>query len=128
MLRKKNPIGWQILLSVLVHKKVMLQNWKNKEVKLDRGLGNSNTIMARLSKREWENKALTEYTKIKPVFSVPYSRGVNAGATIKRQKCWLNTFHMRCLKSILNISWQDHILCSCILLCAKILSVYSLLH
>lgn len=65
--------------------------------------------MARLSKREWDNKALTEYTKIKPAFSVPYSRGVNPGATIKRQKCWLNTFHMLCFKSILNISWQDHI-------------------
>ena len=40
----------------------------------------------------------------------------------------LNVFHLRCLRRILSISWQDHIANSAVLERAGILSVYTLLR
>ena len=44
-----------------------------------------------------------------------------------RQEHRLNAFHMRCLRRVLGISWQDHITNSDVLLRAGIPSMYSLL-
>ena len=53
--------------------------------------------MARLTKRVWENRALTEHTKIRVyqacVLSILFY-GSESWATYMRQEHWLNTFHM----------------------------------
>ncbi len=66
--------------------------------------------MAELSKRVWGNKARTEHTKIRVYQACILSTqlyGSKSWTTYKRQERRLSTFHMSCLKRILNISWQD---------------------
>ena len=100
------------------------------DVELDRRLGKANTTMARLSKRVWENASLTRHTK-----SLVYQAcvlttllyGSETWTTYMRQEHRLNAFHMRCLRRILGISWQDHITNSDVLLRARVPSMYSLL-
>ena len=53
--------------------------------------------------------------------------GSEAWTTYMHQERRLNTFHMRCLKRILGIKWQDHIPYSEILNRAGMLSIYALL-
>ena len=107
-----------------------ISNILSLDVELDRRLGKSNTIMARLTKRVWENNALTEHTKIRVYQACVLSTllyGSESWSTYMRQECQLNAFHMQCLKRILGISWQDHNPHNDILQRAKITSMYSLL-
>lgn len=68
--------------------------------------------MARLSKRVWENKKLTINTKVKVYHSCVLSTllyGSEAWILSSSQERKLNTFHMRCLRRLLGITWQDRI-------------------
>ena len=70
------------------------------DIELDRRLGKSNTIMARLTKRVWENTALTLHTKIRVYQACVLStllHGSESWTTYIKQELRLNSFYMRCL-------------------------------
>ena len=86
--------------------------------------------MARLSKRVWENSSLTRRTKIlvyQACVLTTLLYGSEAWTTYMRQEHRLNAFHMRCLRRILGISWQDHIPNRDVLVRAGVSSMHSLL-
>ena len=100
------------------------------DTEINRRIGKAACTMAKLTKRVWENKMLTENTKMRIyqtcVLSIlPY--GSESWTTYMCQERRLNTFHIRCLKRIFGITWQDRIPYSDILDRARIRSMYSLL-
>ena len=76
---------------------------------LQKRIGNT---MARLVKRVWTNNKLLEHTKIQVYSACVLSTLLYGGEswTIHASKEHkLNVFHVRCLRRILNIKWQDRI-------------------
>ncbi|KAI0208446.1 hypothetical protein LSAT2_006873, partial [Lamellibrachia satsuma] len=97
---------------------------------INRRIGKAACTMAKLTKRVWENKMLTENTKMRIYQACVLSTllyGSESWTTYMCQERRLNTFHMRCLKRILGITWQDRIPYSDILDRARIRSMHSLL-
>ena len=83
-----------------------------------------------MTKRVWENRLLTEDTKMRVYQACVLSTllyGSEAWTTYQRQEHRLNTFHMGCLGRILDIRWQDRIPNSDILTRAGIPSIFSVL-
>jgi hypothetical protein len=75
-------------------------------------IGKAATTMSRLSKRIWENGKLTNKTKILVYEACVLSTLLYGGetwSTYSHQEKRLNSFHMRCLRRILGIRWQDKI-------------------
>ena len=75
-------------------------------------IGKASTNFGRLSSRVWKNHHLAIKLKIKVytacILSVLlYSN--ETWSTYRRQKKRLNAFHFRCLRSILGVSWRDHV-------------------
>ena len=75
-------------------------------------IGKASTAMARLTKRVWDNSMLTLGTKMKVYQACVLS------TLLYRSEAWtlyfcqqhkLNTFHLRCLRRLLGITWQDRI-------------------
>jgi len=61
-----------------------ISNTLSLDKELDRRLGKANTIMSRLTKRMWENNALTVHTKVKvyqPAFSAHFYMEVRPGVS-----------------------------------------------
>ncbi|KAK4323051.1 hypothetical protein Pmani_006235 [Petrolisthes manimaculis] len=86
--------------------------------------------MARLAGRVWDNPMLTTNTKVKVYQACVLSTllyGSGAWTLYSRQERRLNTFHMRCLRKILNITWEDHVPNKDVLAQAGIPSMYALL-
>ena len=68
--------------------------------------------MAKQNKRVWQNISLTMNTKLRvyqPCLISILLYGSETWAPHARQETKLNLFHMRCLKRILGITWQDRI-------------------
>ena len=79
---------------------------------LDIRIGKAATTMNRLNKRVWENNRLSAATKMKLYAACVISTllyGSEAWATYAKQEQRLNVFHLRCLRRILKIQWQDKI-------------------
>ena len=57
-----------------------------------------------------------------------FLHGSETWTNYMRQEHRLNAFHMRCLRRVLGVNWQDHITNSDVLLRAGIPSMYSLLN
>ena len=75
-------------------------------------IGKAATTMSRLTKRVWENRKLTAKTKVRVYQACLFSAllyGSEAWSTYSHQEKRLNSFHMRCLRRILFIKWQDKI-------------------
>ena len=68
------------------------------EAEINKRIGKAASATSRLSTRVWENTNLTTNTKI-----AVYNACVLS--TLRR----LNSFHLRCLRRILGISWQDRV-------------------
>ncbi|KAL8602544.1 hypothetical protein ACOMHN_062332 [Nucella lapillus] len=86
--------------------------------------------MARLSKRVWENSMLTIKTKTQVYQACVLSTllyGSESWILYTRQERRLNTFHVRCLRRILGISWQDRVPNKDVLARAGIHSMFALL-
>ena len=82
----------------------------NKE--LDRRIGKACTTFSKLSERVWTNKKLTIKTKTSVYSACVLSTllyGCESWAIYATQEKRLNTFHMRCLRRILNIKWDDRV-------------------
>lgn len=75
-------------------------------------LGKAATTFGRLTKRAWENRKLTIKTKIAIYRACVVSTllyGSETWTTYARQETKLNSFHLRCLRRILGIKWQDRV-------------------
>jgi len=100
------------------------------DTELSKRIAKASATMARLTKRVWENKLLTEKTKTRVYQACVLSTllyGSETWTTLMRHERRLNTFHMRCLKRLLEIKWQDRIPYSDILERAGIPSMYAIL-
>ena len=84
----------------------------NLDLELNGRIGKASSTMGRLSRRVWENTKHTTNTKIAVYRAcVPSSLmcGSECWTLYSRQEQRLNTFHLRCIRRILGISWQQHI-------------------
>ncbi|GAB1611165.1 uncharacterized protein LOC115228424, partial [Argonauta hians] len=66
----------------------------------------------RLTKRVWNNKMLTIRTKVKVYQACVLSTllyGSETWTLYSHQERRFNTFHMRSLRRLLGITWQDHV-------------------
>ena len=84
----------------------------NLDTELNSRIGKASSAMARLSKRAWDNSMLTIKTKITVYQTCVLTTllyGSECWTLYSRQERRLNTFHLRCIRRILGISWQDHI-------------------
>lgn len=79
---------------------------------INRRLGKASTTFGRLSKRVFDNKNLTIKTKVRVYEACVLSillYGAESWTTYRRQELKLNSFHMRCLRNILGLRWQDKV-------------------
>ena len=86
-------------------------------------IGKAAEVMANLNKRVWDNAHLTTKTK-----TSVYQACVLSTLLYGRQRTkQLNSFHMRCLRKILRIKWQDKITNVEVLNKCQMLSMHSIL-
>ena len=88
------------------------------------------TAMARLAKRVWDNSLLTTNTKMKVYQACVLSillYGSETWTLYSRQEHRLNVFHLRGLRRILGITWQDRVSNTKVLAQARIPSMFALL-
>jgi len=101
------------------------------DVELNKRIGMASTTLSKLTKRVWENKHMTTVTKISVYKACIISTllyGSESWTTYSKQERKLQTFHLRCLRRILGISWQDKVTSNEILSRAGIPSMYTLLR
>ncbi|XP_049955207.1 uncharacterized protein LOC126471151 [Schistocerca serialis cubense] len=75
-------------------------------------IAKASSVMARLKNRIWNNGLLTTKTKLKVynacvISTLLYS--CETWTTLSRQESRLNSFHLCCLRKILQISWGDRV-------------------
>lgn len=107
-----------------------LSNNLSLEDELNARIGKAATAMARLAKRVWDNTMLTSNTKMKVYQACVLSTllyGSEAWTLYSRQEHRLNAFHMRCLRRLLGITWQDRVTNNDVLARAGMPSMYALL-
>ena len=100
------------------------------DTELDRRIGKATSTMARLTSRVWTNSKLTTATKMSVYRACVVSTlmyGSEAWTTYAKHEKRLDVFHMRCLRRILNIHWQDKITNTEVLHRASLPSMYTLL-
>ena len=100
------------------------------DTELNRRIGKVSTTMSRLTKRVSRNGKLTENTKIQVHRACVLSTllyGSEPWTLHARHEHKLNTFHLRNLRRILNIIWQDKVSNTEVLERANLPSMYSLL-
>ncbi|XP_050707960.1 uncharacterized protein LOC126993145 [Eriocheir sinensis] len=100
------------------------------DAELNRRIGKAATTMSRLTKRVWSNNKLSEHTKIQVYRACVVSTllyGSESWTLRARQERKLNSLHMRCLRRILNITWQDKITNNTVLERAGMTSMFTLL-
>ena len=98
---------------------------------LNRRIGRACTTFAKLTERVWQNKKLTINTKIAVYRACVLSTllyGSECWTLYAHQKSRLNTFHMKNLRRILNISWDDYITNNEVLRRAGIDSLHTILQ
>ena len=100
------------------------------ESELNKRIGKAATTMNRLKKRAWSNNKLTEHTKVQIYKACVLSTllyGSETWTMHAHHEKRLNVFHMRQLRFILNITWQDKTSNKAILHKANIPSMFTLL-
>ena len=100
------------------------------DIEINKRIGKASAIMAKPTQRVWKNSLLAQNTKVRVYQACILSTllyGSETWIIYMRQEHRLNTFHMRCLRRILDIKWQDHIPNNDILTRTGVLSMYSLL-
>ncbi|XP_063584666.1 uncharacterized protein LOC134762226 [Penaeus indicus] len=90
----------------------VITNDSSLEKELSSRIGKAATAFSRLTTRAWRNRSLTEKTKgaiYKACVLSVLLYGSETWPTYARQERKLHAFHMRCLRSILGITWQDKV-------------------
>ena len=82
------------------------------DAEINSRIGKAASCMARLSKRVWENERLTIKTKAQVYQACVLSTllyGSETWTLYAKQTQRLHTFHMRCLRRLLGVTWKDHV-------------------
>ena len=82
------------------------------ETELNQRIGKASSTLSRLTKRVWDNKKLTEHTKTQVYKACVLSTllyGSEAWTLMAHQENRLHVFHMRCLRKILGLTWEDKV-------------------
>ena len=82
------------------------------DTEIDRRIGKAATTLTRLTSRVWTNPKLTVKTKMVVYNACVVSTlvyGSETWTTYVRQEKRLNSFHLRSIRRILGISWQDSV-------------------
>ena len=98
---------------------------------IDASIAKATGVMARLVKRVWHNDQLTNHTKLDVYGACVISVLTYACETwtlYAHQERRLNSFHLRCLRRILDISWEQHIPDTEVLRRAGTLSMHAILQ
>ena len=90
------------------------------DTEINKRIGKASATMAKLTQRVRKNSLLAQYILSTLLY------GSETWTTYMHQERRLNTFHMRCMRRILDIKWQDHIPNNDILTRTGVLSIYSL--
>ena len=94
-------------------------------------IGKAAGVMSKLTKRVWTNRLLTNHTKLR-VYSACVLSTLLYGAEVwtlyTKQEKRLNSFHLRCIRRILGISWQEQMPDTEVLEKAKMTSIYAMLR
>ena len=100
------------------------------EKEIQTRIGKAVSLMARLNQRVWDNAQLTDRTKISVYQACVLSTllyGSETWATYAKQIKQLNSFHLRCLRRILHIKWQERVTNVEVLRRSNMLSINSIL-
>ena len=98
---------------------------------INKRIGKAATTLAHLTSRVWTNPKLTMKMKMAVYNACILSTllyGSETWTTYAHQEKRLNTFHLRSLRCILGISWQDKVTNTDILSCAGLPTMYTLLR
>ena len=98
---------------------------------INKMIRNAATTLAHPTSRVWTNPKLTMKTKMAVYNACILSTllyGSKTWTTYAHQEKRLNTFHLRSLRCILGISWQDKVTSTDILSCAGLPTMYTLLR
>lgn len=101
------------------------------DMELNKRIGKASTTLSKLTKRAWENRHLTTSTKMTVYRACILSvllYGSESWTTYSTQERKLQVFHMRCIRRIIGITWQDRVSNTDVLQRAGIPSIYSLLR
>ena len=101
------------------------------DTEIDKRIGKAATTLARLTTRVWTNPSLTMKTKMAVYSACVLSTllyGSETWTTYSRQEKRLNSFHLRSLRRILGISWQDKVTNTEVLSRADLPTMYTLLR
>ena len=82
------------------------------DVEISSRIAKAAGVMAKLNKRVWNKDLLSERTKLQVYQSCVLSTllyGSESWPTYARQEKRLNGFHLRCLRRLLQIKWQDKV-------------------
>lgn len=100
------------------------------EPEMNARIAKAAAVMSKLQKRVWANKNLTDNTKMQVYRACVLSTllySSEAWTTYAAQERRLNSFHLRCLRRIFNIRWQDRIPNTEVLERAGLPSIFALL-
>ena len=103
----------------------------NLDEELNSRIGKAATAFSKLGKRAWDNKRLTIKTKVmiyQACVLTALLYGSDTWTLYSNQEKRLNSFHMRCLRKLLNIKWQDKVTNAEVLRKAQIPSLYTTLR
>ena len=93
-------------------------------------IGKAASTFGKLRPRVWENSRLTTHTKVQVYRACVVSTllyGSEAWTPYAHQERRLNSFHLRCLRRMLGVTWQDRVTDSVILERAQLPTMLSLL-
>ncbi|PIK57594.1 hypothetical protein BSL78_05502 [Apostichopus japonicus] len=100
------------------------------DAEINARIGNAAAVMSKLQNRVWENKKLTLNTKMKVYQACVLSTllyGSETWTTLAKQEKKVNVFHVRCLRKILGITWEDKVTNSEVLSKAKLSTIFAML-
>ncbi|XP_068756587.1 uncharacterized protein [Montipora capricornis] len=100
------------------------------DAELNTRIGKAATALARLTKRVWDNTMLSTNTKMRVYQACVLSTllyGSEAWTLYSYQERRLNAFHMRCLRRLLGITWQDRVTNIDVLAKAGMPSIFAIL-
>ena len=95
-----------------------IKNNLSLDAEIDTHIAKAAAVMSKLSKRVWENHRLTLNTKHKVYQASVLSTllyGSESWTTYARQENRLESFHLRCLRRMMGIRWQDTVTITAVL-------------
>ena len=101
------------------------------DAEIDNRIAKASSVFGRLAKNVWNRRGLRTKTKLKVYQAAVLTTllyGCETWTAYRRHEQQLNRFHLKCLRNLLRIRWQDKIPDTEVLLQAEIPSVVTLLH